>query len=131
MVLGIFLTVFLRRDHYNTDEPYLTKTIFKSPRAFGNDHFDIYKIEAKKNKKIDGKSIDNDYYKKVKSFKQLMSIHKSEIDNYNDLYNSIDSLEKENNTIYFFEKNADKNGHIVMYIYNSDLDEGYMFDFQI
>lgn len=61
----------------------------------------------------------------------MMSTYESEIDNYNDLCDSIDSLEKKPNTVYSFEKNIDKHGHRTMYIFNSDLGIGYIFDFQI
>jgi hypothetical protein len=129
IILGISLIVLEKP--YHADKPYYAKRIFKSERAFGDDYFDIYEIKSKKDEKIDGKSIDDNYYKEVKRFKTMMSTYESEIDNYNDLCDSIDSLEKKPNTVYSFEENIDKHGHRTMYIFNSDLGIGYIFDFQI
>lgn len=61
----------------------------------------------------------------------MMASYKSEIEDYDVLSNSISELEKDSNTVYFYQENIDKKGHRILYIYNSDLDKGYIFNFQI
>ena len=61
----------------------------------------------------------------------MMESYKSEIEDYDVLSNSISELEKDSNTVYFYQENIDKKGHSTLYIYNSDLDKGYIFNFQI
>ena len=128
LVLIIFSISYLA---LKESKSYDINKVFKSERAFGNDYFDIYEFTAKEEEKISGNKIDDDYFRKARSFKQLMLIHESDIDNYKDLSGSIDSLEKRPDTIYSFKEDFNKPGHSVLYIYNSKLNKGYIFDFQI
>lgn len=129
IILVVSLIVFKKNNYIN--EAYHAKRIFKSERAFGDDYFDIYVINSPQNKQVNGKKIDNNYYKESKRFKQIMLSYKSEIGNYDVLTNSLYNLEKDKSTIYLLEEDVDKKGHRTLYIFNDALDIGYIFDFQI
>ncbi len=129
VVFGVCLIFFNLKSSVENVQP--AKRIFKSERAFGDDHFDIYLINSKGKQASDWKKIDDDYYIKSKRFKQMMESYKSEIEDYDLLSNSIYQLEKDINTVYSYQENIDKEGHRILYIYNSDLDKGYILDFQI
>lgn len=128
VVFGVCLIFFNLKS--SVEDIQYAKRIFKSERAFGDDYFDIYLINSK-GKQDNRKKIDDDYYIKSKGFKQMMESYKSEIEDYDVLSNSISELEKDSNTVYFYQENIDKKGHSTLYIYNSDLDKGYIFNFQI
>lgn len=108
VVFGICLILFNLKS--SVEDIQYEKRIFKSERAFGDDYFDIYLINSK-GEQNNWKKIDDDYYIKSKGFKQMMASNKSEIEDYDTLSNSISELEKEGNTVYFYQENIDKNGH--------------------
>lgn len=128
VIFGVCLIFFNLKS--SVEDTQYEKRIFKSERAFGDDYFDIYLINSK-GEQNNWKKIDDDYYIKSKGFKQMMASYKSEIEDYDTLSNSISELEKDSNTVYFYQENIDKNGHSTLYIYNSDLDKGYIFNLQI
>ncbi|MDD6918177.1 MAG: hypothetical protein PUI80_00825 [Peptoniphilaceae bacterium] len=131
IILG-FLAVF-SIFHINSQRKnsYKTQRIYKSQRAFGDDYFDIYEIIIDDKNIIKGKIIDDDYYKKSKGLKQIMKTSKEEIDNYDDILNSIELLEKNPATIYKYQEDIDKKGHKSLFIINYDLNKGYVLDLQI
>ncbi len=111
--------------------PYEMTEIYKSERGFGADHFDIYKLKHKDdNKHLDEKPVDEDYYQKIKGFKTMMKNDMDSIKNYSGLVDSIDYLEKSDDTNYYYEQNQSR-GYKLLYIYNSEKDTGYLFDLKI
>lgn len=111
--------------------PYEMIDIYKSERGFGADHFDIYKLKYKDDSKhLDEKPVDENYYKEVKGFKDMLKIKSDDIENYSSLLESIISLEKSKDTNYYYKEDQSK-GHSQMYIYNHKKDTGYLFDLKI
>ena len=131
IILG-FLAVFsVSKKNTQKNKSYKIKGIYKSQRAFGDDYFDIYEIMIDNKNIIEGKSIDDDYYKKSKGLKQIMKTSKEEIDDYDDILHSIELLEKNPGTIYKYQEDFDKKGHKSLFIINYDLNKGYILDLQI
>lgn len=111
--------------------PYEMTSIYSSQIAFGNDYFDIYQLKLKDTTNtLEGKSIDKEYYEKVRSFKSIMDTESSDIKNYSQLLESINSIEKADGTKYFYEQNQ-RGDHKIIYIYNPRKNLGYLFDLQI
>ena len=111
--------------------PYEMINIYKSERGFGADYFDIYKLKYKDDSKhLDEKAVDEDYYKEVKGFKDMLEIESDDIENYSSLLDSIISLEKSDDTNYYYKEDQSK-GHSLIYIYNHKKDIGYLFDLKI
>lgn len=139
IVVGIFLLAGLLYSFFKQNSngiakifgPYEMTEVYKSERAFGNDYFDIYQLKLKDTTTtLDEKSIGKDYYEKVRGFKQIMDTESSNIENYNRLLESINSVEKADGTKYFYEQ-SQREDHRIIYIYNSVKDLGYLFDLQI
>ena len=131
IILG-FLAIFsISKVNSQRKNSYKTKGIYKSQRAFGDDYFDIYEIIIDNKNIIEGKSINDDYYKKSKGLKQIMKTSKEEIDDYDDILHSIELLEKNPGTIYKYQEDFDKKGHKSLFIINYDLNKGYILDLQI
>lgn len=131
IILGFVVVFSIFKINSQKNKTYKVKGIYKSQRAFGDDYFDIYEIIIDDKNIIEGKIIDDDYYKKSKGFKQIMKASREEIDNYDDILHSIELLEKDPNTIYVYQEDVDKEGHKSLFIINYDLNKGYILDLQI
>ena len=131
IILGFVAVFSIFKINSQKNKSYKVKGIYKSQRAFGDDYFDIYEIIIDDKNIIEGKIIDDNYYKKSKGFKQIMKSSKEEIDNYENILHSIDLLEKNPNTIYVYQEDVDKEGHKSLFIINYDLNKGYILDLQI
>lgn len=131
IILGVLAVFSISKKNTQKNKSYKIKGIYKSQRAFGDDYFDIYEIIIDNKNIIEGKSIDDDYYKKSKGLKQIMKTSKEEIDDYDDILHSIEILEKNSSTIYKYQEDFDKKGHKSLFIINYDLNKGYILDLQI
>lgn len=131
IILGFVAVFSIFKINSQKNKSYKVKGIYKSQRAFGDDYFDIYEIIIDDKNIIEGKIIDDDYYKKSKGFKQIMKASKEGIDNYGNILHSIELLEKDPNTIYVYQEDVDKKDHKSLFIINYDLNKGYILDLQI
>ncbi|MDD7463676.1 MAG: hypothetical protein SOW41_05570 [Anaerococcus sp.] len=119
------------KDDFDLKYFYKTEKIYESERAFGDDYFDIYKLESRKvGERKEEKPLDRTYFEKIDGLSHMIKSSAKELGSSKDFLDSLKSLEEKNTSLYYFTEDETE-GHKLIYIYNPYDELGFAFDLQI